>query len=135
MPACLRPTGYRPSGNAPSCVPTCPKIGAAPRRCPTAGVQARSRRERILIRVLHPGLFMQDHPSDLRERCTVADRYGPLGSDVMWTKLRQRRTGSSPMLTASVPAPRPPQRAAWRRRVDRVVGQALQMAGGTSPGR
>jgi len=30
-----------------------------------------------------PGLFPQDHPSDLHERCTVADRYEPLGSDGM----------------------------------------------------
>jgi hypothetical protein len=30
MPACPRPTGYRPSGNPPSRLPTCPKIGAAP---------------------------------------------------------------------------------------------------------
>jgi hypothetical protein len=32
MPACPRPTGYRPSGNVPSRLPTCPKIGAAPRK-------------------------------------------------------------------------------------------------------
>jgi len=29
MPACLPPTGYRPGGNAPSRLPTCPKIGAS----------------------------------------------------------------------------------------------------------
>ena len=32
MPACPRPTGYRPSGNVPSRLPTCPRIGAAPRK-------------------------------------------------------------------------------------------------------
>ena len=34
------------------------------------------------------------------------------------------------MLTASVPATQPRRQAASRRRVGRVVGQALQMAGG-----
>jgi hypothetical protein len=40
----------------------------------------------ILIRVLHRGLFPQDHPCDLGKRCTAGDRYKPLGSDGMWTK-------------------------------------------------
>jgi hypothetical protein len=34
------------------------------------------------------------------------------------------------MLTASMPATRPRRQAAWGRRVDRVVGQALPMVGG-----
>jgi hypothetical protein len=34
---------------------------------------------------------MQDHPSDVRERCTVADRCEPLGSPGMWTKLHTDR--------------------------------------------
>jgi hypothetical protein len=34
------------------------------------------------------------------------------------------------MLTASVPATRPPRQAAARRQVDQVVGEALHMAGG-----
>jgi hypothetical protein len=34
------------------------------------------------------------------------------------------------MPTASVPATRPRRQAAARRRVDRIVGEALQMAGG-----
>jgi hypothetical protein len=34
--------------------------------------------ERILIRVLHGGLFPQDHTGDLRERRTVGDRSAPM---------------------------------------------------------
>jgi hypothetical protein len=40
----------------------------------------------ILVRVLPPGLFPQDHPCELRERRTVGHRYEPLGSDGLWTK-------------------------------------------------
>jgi hypothetical protein len=64
---------------------------------------------------------------------TIGDRCEPLGSGGVWTKRgpsRTRRTGSSPMLTASVPATRPRRQAAARRRVDRVDGEALPMAGG-----
>jgi hypothetical protein len=36
--------------------------------------------------VLHQGVFPQDPPRYLRERCTDGNRCEPLGSDGMWTK-------------------------------------------------
>ena len=39
----------------------------------------------ILIRVLHPGSFPQDHIGDLGGRWTAGNRYEPLGSDGVWT--------------------------------------------------
>jgi hypothetical protein len=54
----------------------------------------------ILIRVLRPGLFPQDRPSDLRERCTAGDRYEPLGSDGSGPNVDQaRRGGRLPVLS------------------------------------
>jgi hypothetical protein len=100
-------------------------LGGAPRREVTARAHP--------YQGSAPGLFIQDHPSDLRERCTVADRYEPLGSGGMWTKCgpsRTRRTVSSPMLTASVLPHGRVGRRLGAARVDRVVGEALQMAGG-----
>jgi Phage integrase, N-terminal SAM-like domain len=43
-------------------------------------------RDRILIRVLHHGLFPQDRTCHLGERRTARDRCEPLGSHGVWTK-------------------------------------------------
>src|SRR5215208_8324400 len=40
----------------------------------------------IFIRVLPPGLFLQDGTRDLGEQRTAGDRWEPFGSDGMWTK-------------------------------------------------
>jgi hypothetical protein len=71
-----RPTNSRAnSGSAPSCVPIWASHGRRRARGPpcTWGL--------ILIRVLHPGLFLQDRTCHLRERCTAGARCEPLGSD------------------------------------------------------
>jgi site-specific recombinase XerD len=50
MPAYPRPTGYRPTAATdPAVYLHAPRSARRPGRCPTAGVQVRSRRERILI--------------------------------------------------------------------------------------
>jgi len=113
------------AGSRPRCGPACPRsrIRLAPplragvrlvwgdhRSCGQADGGGAAAAERILIRVLHPGLFPQDHSSDLRERCTAGDRCEPLDSDGMWTKRgptargeRVRRSASRPFARQADP--------------------------------
>lgn len=47
--------------------------------------------ERIIFRVLHPGLFPQNGTCHLGERCTARDSCDPLGSDEVWTSFQCHR--------------------------------------------
>jgi hypothetical protein len=83
-----------------------------------------------------PGPVSPDSSLDLGQRCTVADRYKPLGSGGVWTKCGPSRAAhriaahadgfGACHTAASAGGLAPP--------VDRVVGEALQMAGGQLTG-
>jgi hypothetical protein len=84
---------------------------------PLNGVRrlAREVGDLILVRVLPPGLFLQDCTCDLRERRTVGDRNEPLGFNGVWTK-------------------RGPSLGLRRASRSRPVGGCLQRSGPWRPG-
>jgi hypothetical protein len=76
-----------PPGNGHIRPPAATLAPATKHRIGRAGQIDSSRgNDLILLRVLHPGLFPQDQPSDLGERWTAGDRCEPLDSDGVWTK-------------------------------------------------
>jgi hypothetical protein len=84
-------SGPRPTADGGAATSTVDGSQPPTHRPQRAGERARSiHQDRILIRVLHPGLFPQDPTSDLHERRTVADRREPARLrrhvDQTWTK-------------------------------------------------
>ena len=72
-----------------------------------------------------PGpVFLQDRACNLRERPTAGDRYGPLGSDGMWTNVDQAwRDGwvACPVQSRTPPASGPPRPGTGRAEASRTA--------------